>query len=47
MQDDRQLIRYLLGLLPEDEAQRYDEQSIVDDDVAARLRQVENDLVDA
>jgi hypothetical protein len=47
MQDDRQLIRYLLGLLPEDEAQRYEEQSIVDDDVAARLRQVENDLVDA
>jgi hypothetical protein len=47
MQDDRQLIRYLLGLLPENEAQRYDEQSIVDDDVAARLRQVENDLVDA
>ncbi len=45
--DDRQLIRYLLGLLPEDEAQRYEEQSIVDDDVAARLRQVENDLVDA
>jgi hypothetical protein len=47
MQDDRQLIRYLLGLLPEDQAQHYDEQSIVDDDVAARLRLVENDLVDA
>jgi hypothetical protein len=45
--DDRQLIRYLLGLLPDDEAERYDEQSIVDDDMAARLRLIENDLVDA
>ncbi len=46
-QDDRQLIRYLLGLLPDEEAELYDEQSIVDDDLAARLRLVENDLVDA
>jgi hypothetical protein len=46
-QDDRQLIRYLLGLLPDEEAERYDEQSVADSDVAARLRTVENDLVDA
>ena len=47
VQDDRQLIRYLLGLLPDEDAERLDEQSIVDDDVAARLRSVEDDLVDA
>ena len=47
MQDDRQLIRYLLGLLTDEEAERYDEQSIVDDDLAARLRVVEDNLVDA
>lgn len=45
--DDRQLIRYLLGLLPDQETERYDEQSIVDDELAARLRVVEDDLVDA
>jgi len=45
--DDRQLVRYLVGLLPEEEAERLDEQSIVLDEVAARLRCVENDLVDA
>src|SRR5262245_27715482 len=42
-----QLINYLLGLLPEEEAERLDEASIVDDDVAARLCSVEHDLVDA
>jgi hypothetical protein len=47
MQDDRQLIHYLLGLLPDEEAELYDEQSIADDDLAARLLLVENDLVDA
>jgi hypothetical protein len=45
--DDGQLVRYLLGLLPDEEAERLDEQSIVDDEVAARLRVVEDDLVDA
>ena len=45
--EDRQLVRYLLGLLPENDAERLDEQSIVDDEFAARLRAVENDLVDA
>jgi hypothetical protein len=45
--DDRQLVRYLLGLLPDLEAERLDEASVADDDVALRLRVVENDLVDA
>jgi hypothetical protein len=45
--DDQQLIRYLLGLLPPHEADRFDEASVVDDEVAARLRGVEDDLVDA
>src|SRR5215813_9308771 len=45
--DNERLVRYLLGLLPIDEAERLDEQSIVDDDVACRLLSVENDLVDA
>jgi hypothetical protein len=44
---DQQLVRYLLGLLAEDEADRIDELSVVDDDLAARLRVVEDDLVDA
>jgi hypothetical protein len=42
-----QLINYLLGLLPEEEAERLDEASIMDDDVAGRLCSVENDLIDA
>jgi hypothetical protein len=45
--DDQQLVRYLLGLLPPHEADRFDEASVVDDAVAARLRGVEDDLVDA
>jgi hypothetical protein len=44
---DDQLIRHLLGTLPEDEAQRVEEESIVDDEVAARLQVAEDDLVDA
>jgi hypothetical protein len=44
---DQQLVHYLLGLLPENEADRLDEASIVDDEVAARLSSVEDDLVDA
>src|SRR5580765_7224603 len=42
-----ELVQYLLGLLPPEDAERLDEASIVDDDVAARLRSVEDDLVDA
>ena len=45
--DDQLLVRYLIGSLPEDETERLDEQSIADDQFAARLSAVENDLVDA
>jgi len=45
--DDQQLVRYLLGLVPPHEADLLDELSVVDDDVATRLRGVEDDLVDA
>lgn len=44
---DEQLVRYLLGLLPSEEAERLDETTIVDDEMAARLRGVEDDLVDS
>lgn len=44
---DDELIRYLLGELPEDDVERLDEQSVMDDEFAARLRFVEDDLVDA
>ncbi len=44
---DEQLVDYLLGQLPADEADRLDELSIVDDEVAWRLRAAEQDLVDA
>lgn len=47
MEQDLQLVHYLLGLLPEREMDRLDEDSIVDDEVAARLCGVEDDLVDA
>lgn len=47
LQDDRQLVRYLLGLLSERDTQRLDEASIADDEVASRLVTLENDLVDA
>jgi hypothetical protein len=46
-QDDQQLVRYLLGRLSDEEAERLDEAAVVDDEVADRLRCVENDLVDA
>lgn len=45
--DDRDLVNYLLGLLPEEEAERLDEASVVDDAVAARLCGIEDDLVDS
>ena len=44
---DKQLIRYLLGQLPDDEAQRLDELSVEDDEFALRLQAVEYDLVDS
>ena len=44
--DDQQLIRYVLGLLSDEDAERLDEQSIVDDEIAERLQVVEDDLVD-
>ena len=47
VQDDGQLVRYLLGLLPGEEADCLDEASIADDEIVARLRCVENDLVDS
>jgi hypothetical protein len=45
--DDQVLIQYLLGTLPEEQAERLDELSIADDAFAWRLSAVENDLVDA
>lgn len=44
---DRKLVHYVLGLLPDDEAEGLDQASIADDEVAAVLRRVEDDLVDA
>jgi hypothetical protein len=44
---DQLLIRYLLGALPNEEAQRLDELSIADDEFALRLRVAEDDLVDS
>jgi hypothetical protein len=45
--DDEELERYVLGLLPAKATERLDEASIADDEVAARLRMVETDLVDS
>jgi hypothetical protein len=45
--DDQVLVRYLLGRLPEHEAERLDELSIADDAFVLQLGAVENDLVDA
>lgn len=47
MTTDQRLVDYVLGSLPEAEAERLDEASIVDDGMAARLRAIEDDLVDA
>ncbi|PWT82540.1 MAG: hypothetical protein C5B57_08510 [Blastocatellia bacterium] len=44
---DPLLIRYLLGELSNDEAEKLDELSIADDRFATRLNAVEDDLVDA
>jgi hypothetical protein len=45
--DDRMLVAYLLGKLPDDDAERLDELSVADDAIASRLNEVENALVDA
>lgn len=45
--NDAQLMRYLLGALPAEEAERLDELSITNDDFSWRLREAENDLIDA
>lgn len=43
---DDQLVRYLLGLLNEEEAEKVDALCVTDDEIADRLRALENDLVD-
>ena len=43
---DDQLVNYVLGCLPEEDTERLDELSIIDDELATRLRLVEDDLVD-
>lgn len=45
--DDQYVVRYLLGALPAEEAERLDELSVANDDFAWRLRGIENDLVDS
>jgi hypothetical protein len=45
--DEELFVRYLLGQLSEKEAERVDELSLADDEVAWRLRAAEDDLVDA
>jgi hypothetical protein len=45
--DDQRLVQYLLGALAEEDAERLDELSVADDEIAGRLRALENDLVDA
>ncbi len=45
--DEQLMTDFLLGNLPDEEIERLDEMSLVDDDFANRLQTVENDLVDA
>ena len=45
--DDEELRRYVLGLLPDAATERLDEASVADDEVAARLRCIETDLLDS
>src|SRR5215813_1334449 len=40
------IVQYLLGSLPQEETERFDELCFVDDEFAERLSVVENDLVD-
>src|SRR4051812_46545951 len=44
--DEQYLVRYVLDLVPPEEAQRLDEASVVDDEFAVRLTAVETELVD-
>ncbi len=44
--EEQRLVRYLLGSLPDTEAEGLDELSVTDDQFAAHLSDVENDLVD-
>ena len=44
---DEQLVEYLLGSSPDQDAAIFDEASIADDEFAGRLRAVEHDLLDA
>jgi hypothetical protein len=44
---DSALVRYLLGTLPREDEERFDELSIVDPEFAERLRAIEHDLADA
>jgi anti-sigma-K factor RskA len=43
---DDQLVRYLLGLLTEQEAEEIDALFVADDEMAGRLQALENDLID-
>jgi hypothetical protein len=45
--DSDALVRYLVGSLPKEETERFDELSVTDDEFAARLRSAEDDLIDA
>ena len=45
--NDKTLREYLLGLLPEAEAERLDELSVTEEEFAQHLRTAENDLIDA
>ena len=45
--NNQSITQYLLGLLPEAEAERLDELSFTDDEFAGTLSVIENDLVDA
>jgi hypothetical protein len=44
---DERLVQYLLGAVSDEEAERLDELSVADDEIAWRLRALESDLVDA
>ena len=44
---DATLVRYLLGTLPREDEERFDELSIVEPGFAERLRAIEHDLADA
>lgn len=45
--DDQELVQYVLGQLPAAQLERVEEASFADEEAAARLTRVENDLVDS